>query len=417
MKKNRAEIISIGDEVLAGYTVNTNATFISQQLLNIGLPVSWVTTISDRHTEILQALALAAKRARVILVTGGLGPTPDDLTKKAICEYFNVGVRFDEQAFENVKNFLVARNIPLSRLNKSQAEIPDCDRIVPNKTGTAPGLAFEREGIHFFFMPGVPREMQFMVSDSIAPFLKKTLSLTTVHTRLLRTTGIPESRLFEKLSAILKDYPEIQIAFLPRYIGVDMRFRLISDDASEIARYQKLLEIVRTQAKKYIFTEADEELEQVLGRMLSTGGHSLTVAESFTGGLLSNLITDVPGSSDYFLQGLVTYSNKSKSNLLDVSPHTLDKYGAVSKATAQEMVRGAQKRSGSDCAIATTGIAGPGGATAEKPVGLCYVAARFGKKEIVKEFHFGNDRLVNKKRGAIAGMELLRQLLKEAADD
>ncbi len=413
MQTNQAEIISIGNEVLAGYTVNTNATFISQQLLAIGLPVNWVTTISDEHDEILKALTLASTRARAVLITGGLGPTPDDLTKQAICDFFKVGMRFDEDAFANVKQFLKARNIPETDLNRAQAEIPDCDRIIPNTVGTAPGLAFERNGVHYFFMPGVPGEMKRMVADHIAPFLKNALKLTKVHTRLLRTTGIPESRLYEKLAPILESYPEVQIAFLPRYIGVDMRFRLISDDQAAISRYEKLISRVQTEAQSYIFTESNEELEQVLNRLLTEGGYTLTVAESFTGGLLSNLLTDIPGSSAYFMKGLITYSNQSKIDLLSVSPKTLEEKGAVSADTALEMVRGAQTHSHCDCAIATTGIAGPGGGSEEKPVGLCYVAARFKEKEMVKEFHFGNDRLVNKKRGAVAGMEMLRRLLLE----
>ncbi len=413
MQQNQAEIISIGNEVLAGYTVNTNATFISQQLLSIGLPVNWVTTISDEHDEILKALSLASSRARAVLVTGGLGPTPDDLTKQAICDFFKVGMRFDEKAFENVKRFLQARNIPETDLNRDQALIPDCDRIIPNAVGTAPGLAFERDGVHYFFMPGVPAEMKRMVADHIAPFLRDMLDLTKVHTQLLRTTGIPESRLYEHLAPVLEKYPEIQIAFLPRYIGVDMRFRLISDEPSAIARFKELVNTVRQEAGSYIFTETNEELEQVLNQLLTKGRYTLSVAESFTGGLLSNLLTDVPGSSAYFINGLITYSNQSKMDLLSVSAQTLKKHGAVSAETVREMVRGAQSRYAADCAIATTGIAGPGGGTKKKPVGLCYVAARFKEKELVKEFHFGNDRLVNKKRGAIAGMEMLRRLLLE----
>jgi nicotinamide-nucleotide amidase len=262
-------------------------------------------------------------------------------------------------------------------------------------------------------MPGVPAEMKRMVADHIAPFLSDSLNLTKVHTKLLRTTGIPESRLYEQLAHVLEEYPEIQTAFLPRYIGVDMRFRLISDDPSKIARFNELINIVRQKAGPYIFTEGNEELEQVLNRLLTKGGFTLSVAESFTGGLLSNLLTDVPGSSAYFINGLITYSNQSKIDLLGVSPQTLKKHGAVSAATALEMVRGTQSRYTADCAIATTGIAGPGGATQTKPVGLCYVAARFKEKELVKEFHFGSDRLVNKQRGAVAGMEMLRRLLLE----
>ncbi len=413
MKQFKAEIISIGDEVLAGYTVNTNATFISQKLLSIGLPVQWVTTISDQHNEIMQALESAARRADAVLVTGGLGPTPDDLTKKAICDYFKVGMRQDAETLENVLHFLKARGIKPTDLNQAQALIPACDMVIPNRVGTAPCLVFERNGRHFFFMPGVPGEMKQMVSDHILDYLKEQLSLTPVHTILLRTTGIPESRLYEKLKPILEGFPEIQTAFLPRYIGVDIRFKLISDDPKKITRLKELETRIRSEAKKYIITDQPIELEQVLGDLLHKKELSLSVAESFTGGLISDLLTNIPGSSDYLMAGLVTYSNASKVNLLGVSEKTLEQFGAVSRETALEMVRGVQKRIGTDCAISTTGIAGPGGATDVKPVGLCYVAARFRDKEIVKEFHFGTERLINKKRGAVAGLELLRRLILE----
>ncbi len=413
MKQFKAEIISIGDEVLAGYTVNTNATFISQQLLSIGLPVQWISTISDQHSEILQALENASGRADAVLVTGGLGPTPDDLTKKAICDFFKVEMRRDADTLENVLQFLKARGIKPTELNQAQALIPDCDLVIPNSVGTAPCLVFERDNRHFFFMPGVPGEMKRMVSDHILDYLKKRLTLTPVHTVLLRTTGIPESRLYEKLKPILDTFPEIQIAFLPRYIGVDLRFKLISDDPKKITRLQELETRIRTEAKQYIVTDRPIELEQVLGELLHKKKLSLSVAESFTGGLIADLITNIPGSSNYFKAGLVTYSNTSKTSLLGVSEQTLEQFGAVSRETALEMVRGVQSRFKTDCAISTTGIAGPGGATNTKPVGLCYVAARFKKREIVKEFHFGPERLINKKRGAVAGLELLRRLILE----
>ena len=413
MTQFKAEIISIGDEVLAGYTVNTNAAFISQQLLSIGLPVQWITTISDQHSEILQALATASQRAEVILITGGLGPTPDDLTKKAICDFFKVEMHLHAATLENVLRFLKVRRIEQTDLNRAQALIPVSDRVFPNSVGTAPCLVFERSNRHFFFMPGVPGEMKHMVSDHILDYLKEHLSLTPVHTVLLRTTGIPESRLYEQLKPILNDYLNIQTAFLPRHIGVDLRFKLISGDPKQIKQLKELESKIRTVAKKYIVTDRFIELEQVLGQLLKDKRLLLSVAESFTGGLISDLLTNIPGSSEYFTAALITYSNESKRELLGVSEQTLKQFGAVSRETALEMVRGVQRRLKTDCAIATTGIAGPGGATETKAVGLCYIAARFKEKEVVKEFHLGTERLTNKKRGAVAGLELLRRLILE----
>lgn len=411
MQNIKAEIISIGNEVLAGYTVNTNATFISQQLLSIGLPVSWVTTIHDEHHEIKKALTNAAQRAQVVLVTGGLGPTPDDITKNTVCDFFGVGMRTDESTLQHVLQFLESRNIKPTELNKAQAQIPDCDLVIPNSVGTAPCLVFHREGTHFFFMPGVPGEMERMVQDHILNYLKTNLNLIPVHTVLLRTTGIPESRLYEKLQSTLNAYPDIELSFLPRYIGVDLRFRIISEKSSDKKRLEELISAIQAIVGSYIFSTDQQELEEVLGSLLSRRNLTLSVVESFTGGLISDWITNVPGSSAYFTAGLITYSNASKIDLVQVSLKTLKTHGAVSAQTALEMVQGVQNKFSTHCAISTTGIAGPGGATETKPVGLCYVAARFGQKEVVKEFRFGSERLINKKRGAIAGMELLRRLI------
>ncbi len=411
MSAFKAEIISIGNEVLAGYTVNTNAAFIGRQLLNIGLPVYWINTIRDERQEILNALKTAARRANAVLITGGLGPTPDDITKSAICEYFDVPMVVNQQVLEDVKKFVEAHGHKMSETSHGQALIPDCDYFIRNQVGTAPGLVFRRDNTLFYFMPGVPAEMRRMVSDFIVNDLAEKLQLKPVHTRLLRTTGIPESFLYNKLKPALQGYPQIEMAFLPREIGVDLRFRLIADEAKSVQTLEDLVTKVRLIAGKYIFADKEIELEEALGRLIAEKKLSLATAESFTGGLLGDLLTNIPGSSSYFLGGMVTYSNESKIQFLDVQADTLKQYGAVSEQTALEMVRGVQRRFASDCALATTGIAGPTGATAQKPVGLCYIAARYGSVEMVKEFHFGTQRLTNKKRGAAAAMEMLRRLI------
>jgi len=411
MKTYAAEIISIGNEVLAGYTVNTNASFIAQQLLTIGLPVQWIITVRDDHTEIIQALQSAAQRADAVLVTGGLGPTPDDITKQALCDYFGVKMRRDEQVLTSVKTFLSQRNIKYTATNLQQALIPDCDTLFPNRLGTAPGLGFERNGTHFFFMPGVPAEMKSLVKHSILDYLKNKLPLSPVHNRLLRTTGIPESYLYDRIADLLRQYPQIQFASLPRQIGVDLRFRLVGRPDKEGAQLERLIAGVKKIAGKFIFTDEEIELEEALGRLLTQKQLTLAAAESFTGGLVQDKITDIAGSSAYFLGGMVTYSNMAKIKFLRVREETLKNSGAVSAQTALEMVRGVQKRFGSNCALATTGIAGPGGATITKAVGLCFIAARYGRKEMVKEFHFGTVRRLNKERGAMAAMEMLRRLI------
>ncbi|MGD9489535.1 MAG: competence/damage-inducible protein A [Calditrichaceae bacterium] len=413
MKKYRAEIISIGNELLAGYTINTNASYISQNLLSIGLPVRWVTTISDEHDEIINALTLANKRADAVIITGGLGPTPDDITKNSVCQYFDTYLVENKQILRDVEKFLANRGLSLLESNRAQALVPASAEILRNSVGTAPGLLLNKDNTLFFFTPGVPREMKFLITEHILPYLSDHMELPTVHTRLLRTTGIAESRLYEMLKELMSENPECQVAFLPRHIGVDLRFHLISDEGGTVDAFQKFVAETHKTIHKYVFTDRDMDLEEKLGEILKEKKLSLATAESFTGGLLSDWITNIPGSSEYYLGGHITYNNKSKIKYLGVSPDTINKHGAVSKETALEMARGVQKSFNSDCAIATTGIAGPGGATSQKPVGLCYISAISGKNIAVREFHFGKDRKINKMRGAIAGLEMLRRLLLE----
>ncbi len=411
MKQKTAEILSIGNELLAGLTVNTNAAYLARQLRSVGIETRWITTIADTKEEIIGALKTAARRADVLISTGGLGPTPDDITKLALCEYFGVQMRFDAEVFEDVRTFIANRNIALNKVNREQAVIPQADRVLRNKRGTAPGLYFVRDAHHFFFLPGVPGEVYYLTENEVIPLLKEVFHLQPPKTHLLRTTGIPESRIIEKIGDVVEEYKDIRLAFLPRFRGVDLRFTAPSNEPHILNRFGTFVDEVRLRLSKYIFTEQEEEMEAVIGRILKEQGLTLAVAESFTGGLIGDLLTNIPGSSEYFLGDLVTYSNESKMKFLNVQAKTLEKHGAVSTQTVAEMVRGVQQQFDSHCAIATTGIAGPGGATEKKPVGLCYVAARVGERERVKEFHLGNERIMNKRRGAIAALELLRRML------
>ncbi len=406
-----AEIISIGNEVLSGYTVNTNAAFIARQLLETGLEVHWITVIQDDRREILNALHQASQRASAVLVTGGLGPTPDDITRQAICRYFNTDMIFEETVLKQVQRYLNQRGIELNESNRKQALIPRPDHIISNPVGTAPGLIFERSGVYYFFMPGVPGEMRYMIREQIRPFIQQHMDLPAVVNRILRTTGIPEAGLYEKLKDLLREFPQFSVAFLPRYIGVDLRFRLNDTAANSRRAFDSFYNRVHATVKKYVFSDQEMELEEVVGQILQQRGLTLAVAESFTGGLIGDWITNVAGSSRYFMTGLTTYSNQSKMDYLSVKPQTIEQYGAVSKPTALEMVRGLQTNTGCDCAIAATGIAGPGGGSAKKPVGLSYIAARVHSEEMAKEFRFGSERIINKKRGAMAALEMLRRLL------
>ncbi len=411
MKTIFAEILSIGNELLAGTTINTNAAYLAKQLHSIGIETKWITVIADENETILKALQTAIERAQVVISTGGLGPTPDDITKRALCQFFDVALVFNEQVFADVQDFLNKRQMELNEVNRQQAVIPECQRVLRNKRGTAPGLYFNKEDTHFFFLPGVPHEVYYLTEKEILPLLKELFHLEPITTYLLRTTGIPESRLMDKIGDLVEKYSEFRLAFLPRFRGVDLRFTLPAELKQNNKAFYNFIDQVRKRLQKYIFTEDEQEIEEVLGQLLKERKLTLSIAESFTGGLIGDLITNVSGSSAYFLGGVISYSNESKETILGVKADTLQKHGAVSEETVLEMVTGVQKLFNSDCAIASTGIAGPTGATPGKPVGLCYLAACSGKKCVTKKFQFGNDRLMNKRRGAIAGLELLRRLL------
>ena len=411
MNAVKAEIISIGNELLAGITVNTNAAYLAKQLRSIGIETQWISTVADEKDEIISALKTASQRAQVVITTGGLGPTPDDITKRTVCEFFGVQLEFNSEVFEDVRRFVSARKFFLNNVNREQAVIPHCDRYLRNFKGTAPGLYCQRNGVHFFFLPGVPGEVYHLTEKDIVPMLRDIFKLQPLRTHLLRTTGIPESRIIEKIGDLVEKYNRIRVAFLPRFRGVDIRFTAPDNHPRTLEEFDTLVAAIRDRLQKYIFTEDEFDIEEIIGQILKIKSFTLAVAESFTGGLIGDMITNVPGSSEYFLGDAVTYSNKSKMHLLGVRASTLQQFGAVSEQTVQEMVRGVQTLFGSHCAIATTGIAGPSGATETKPVGLCYIAARVGDEERVKEFRFGTERITNKKRGAVAAMELLRRLL------
>jgi nicotinamide-nucleotide amidase len=407
----KAEIITIGNEILAGWTLNTNGHWIAQKCNDIGLTVQWMTTIADVDEEIRTALKNASSRANVILCTGGLGPTPDDITKKTIASYFETELVMDEDILNHVRKFFKGRNMKMPDINKYQALIPKNAKVVPNSLGTAPGLQFERDKQLFFFMPGVPREMMGMIESSILSRIKSYFQLPDFKTHLLRTTGIAESRLFEKLENLLESYQDLSVSFLPKITGVDIKFRIDNKSMDMQERSQEFVSKIKASTGKYIYSEEDKDLKEIIGELLKKNNLSVAVAESFTGGLISDWITDVPGSSDYFLGSIICYHNESKIRDIGVSEKTINEFGAVSEQTALEMAAGIKKLFGSDCAIASTGIAGPGGATETKPVGLCFISAIYKQKTFVKEFNFGQNRRINKERGSMAALESLRRLL------
>ncbi len=409
------EIISIGDELLIGQTVNSNAAWMGEQLLSIGAEVTWITTVGDRVEYIEQALRIAETRAQIVLVTGGLGPTHDDITKKVICQYFKSKLVLNESVLAAIKERLQRRGIPLSESNRQQALVPENAGVIPNEIGTAPGLKFSRNGKVIYVMPGVPREMQLMMVNYILPEISSMLNGQVVKKKILFTTGIAESVLFEKLGDIEAIEQYASIAFLPGLDGVKIRLLVKAKSESEAEeRLQKAERLVRQNIEPYIYADDDVLIEKVIGDLLTEKKRTVAVAESCTGGLIANRLTNVSGSSLYFERGVVSYSNQAKIDLLGVPADLIEKYGAVSAEVAKAMAKGVRERANTNYGISTTGIAGPTGGSKEKPVGLVFIGYSDKNKTIYERHIFTRDRLANKYRFSQAALNLLRrEILKD----
>ena len=407
----QAEIISIGNELLSGLTVNSNASFISQQLFEIGIRVGWVQTVGDDAGAIRAALQTALDRSGVILLTGGLGPTHDDITKKVIADYFGSKMVMNPEILKEVEAKFARRGIPMPEINRLQAVVPDKAVLMANKVGTAPGMIFEQEGKFVFVMPGVPREMKWMMENSVVPFLKEKFPKNRVQVNLFRTTGIPESTIFEKVEKELSGFSGYEIAFLPKFTGVDIRVIRQGKDIEDGAKFVEFIKLLQKKIGRFIYATENLDLEAVVGKLLRERHLTISVAESLTGGLVQDKITQVSGSSAYFMGGIVSYSNESKMKLLGVKAESLEKYGAVSDTVAREMAVGVRSALGTDVGVSTTGIAGPTGATPQKPVGLVFVGLATSEKVVAKKFLFGQDRIINKQRSAQAALEMVRRAI------
>ena len=378
-----AEIITIGDELLIGQVVDTNSAWMGQELNKIGIEVLRIVSIRDREKEILEAIDNAMERVNIVLVTGGLGPTKDDITKQTLCKYFHTELVFSEEVFENVKRVLAGK-IPMNALNKSQAMVPKDCTVINNPVGSASVSWFERDGKVLVSMPGVPQEMTAVMTESVLPKLHERFQTDVIMHQTFLVQHYPESVLAEKLEPWESALPEcIKLAYLPKLGIIRLRLTGRGQNREEV---KVLLEREKVKLEKIlgedIFGEEDTPLEVIVGELLKKKKLTVSTAESCTGGGIAALITSVPGSSEYFNGSIVAYSNEIKMSLLHVSAETLEKHGAVSRETVTEMVKGAMKTLKTDCAVATSGIAGPGGGTPEKPVGTVWIAAAY-KNEIV----------------------------------
>ena len=408
-----AEIISIGDELLIGQVVNTNASWMAEQLNLNGINVWQIVAISDDRKHILESLKEAAARSDIILITGGLGPTKDDITKETLCEYFETKLVFNEAVFSDIKQLFRKRGYEISQLNRKQAEVPDGCIPLPNSCGTAPGMWFEKEKKVYVSMPGVPFEMKSILSEHVIPRLLKRFKTGAIVHKTVLTHGLPESRLAKKIEGWENDLSQhIKLAYLPNPGAVRLRLTAKGKDRTllekEIDEEIKKLQLV---IPEYIFGFDKESLTQKLGQLLSARNMTISTAESCTGGNIAQLITSVAGSSKYFKGSVVAYSNEIKESILGVKTQTLIKHGAVSEATVVEMADGIKSRFNTDFAIATSGVAGPGGGTKEKPVGTTWIAISTPSHTFAKVYHFGDIRERNITKASMTALNLIRKEL------
>lgn len=411
-----AELISIGDELLSGLTIDTNSAFIAQQFETIGIISRWKTTVGDDLDDICNALELALSRADVITLTGGLGPTHDDMTKKALCRHFNVRLKFYPEILEKLKQRFERRGYKFPAINENQAEYPENAELMHNSAGSAQGMVFRVGAKKIFAMPGVPREMKAITTEEILPRLMDHAVDRMVRIEI-HTTGVPESQLFEQIQDIFEEFPAVRVAYLPKHTGVTIRLSLQNDaEGSAHRTLMNLVEMVTERVPEGVFGFGEETLPEVVGKLLKSRNLKVTTAESCTGGLIASMITDVSGSSEYFETGFVTYADHVKQKLLDVSPDVLKSEGAVSEATVRQMLAGALERTGADYAIAVSGIAGPTGGTPGKPVGLVWIGVGRKNDFVVKRFQFGRDRVMNKEMTAMAALNQLRIKLQKDSD-
>ena len=405
-----AELLTIGDEILYGQIVDTNAQWMSVELDKIGIKVIRKTAIGDQENEILGALAEAEKRADVVLITGGLGPTSDDITKPCLAKYFNCELKIHEEALAEVSEFFVSRGRELTEVNRQQAALPVCCTKITNVIGTAPGMWFEKNGKVFMAMPGVPHEMKRMMTEKVLPKLLQTFKMPTIVHKVIRTIGIGESFLADKISSWEKSLPKhIKLAYLPGLGDVKLRLSGFGDDEAKLrTEIDDLSEKLNPLAGDFIYGYGEDPLEVVLGRTLRAKKLTLSIAESCTGGYLSHLITSVPGSSDYFIGSMIPYAYEIKMRQLGVKPETLEKYGAVSEPTINEMANVVRARFNTDIGVATSGIAGPGGATPDKPVGTVWIAYSDKFHTVTRKLQLSKDRAINIKLASAAVLNLIR---------
>ncbi len=407
-----AEIITIGDELLNGSRIDTNSVFLAGRLNDIGLEVGFITTTGDGMNMLVEAFHQALRRADIILTTGGLGPTDDDITKKAICKVFKRNLIFHENVLEELQNRFAARGLKMPAINQNQALLPQGAKFLANATGSALGIVIDEQGKFFCAMPGVPSEMKHMVDQELVPILKNLIGPAVIVRHRIRTAGIMESALAELIRPALTFADGVSLAYLPSIRGVDLCIRGVGTVAEEVRSAVGILaDGIRSVAERYIYTEDDRELEEIVGELLVAKNLTIAVAESCTGGLVGGRITSVPGASRYFKGGIVAYANDVKEQRLGVPAEILEQFGAVSAETAMAMAAGAASALGADIGLSTTGVAGPTGGSEEKPVGTVFVGLSVAGDVSAMKFNLGVDREPIRGRTVTIALEMVRKKL------
>lgn len=413
----KCEIISVGDELLIGQTINTNASWLGEQLNNLGFTIAHSLVIPDHKIDIVNALSQAENRSDIVLITGGLGPTNDDITKHTLTEYFNTILELNKEIEQNIIDYFNSRNLPILQTNKDQALIPKSCQVLPNSRGSASGMWFEKKGVIFISLPGVPYEMKGIMNDHV---FAKLLALkgegSVVINRTIRTHGMGESFLAEVIKSwennLLKD--DLKLAYLPSPGIVKLRISIIGKDKvsseEKIDYYvSELINLIPDQ----IYGYGNASMEGVVGKLLKDKKQTLSTAESCTGGNVSKMLTSISGSSLFFNGSIISYTNQSKSELLDVNEQNIEKYGAVSQQVVEQMAANVRLKFNSDYGISTSGIAGPSGGTNEKPVGTVWIAVANKNKVISKKLNLGYNRERNIHVSSLSVLNLLRlELLK-----
>ena len=382
----QAEIITIGDEILIGQIVDTNSAWMAQQLNNIGIDVKQVTSVSDNEQHIINALNEAQARADIIFITGGLGPTKDDITKNTLCKYFKTKLMFDKKAYAAVEHQFKISGKEVTPTNRKQAELPENCTPVYNKNGTASGMWFEEDEKNFISMPGVPFEMKAMMENDILPLLKEKFKMPFIYHKTVLTQGAGESFLADMIEHWEEKLPQhIRLAYLPAAGAVRLRLTAKGDSEKIKAETEEQVHKLEHIISKYIYGYDDETLEDIVGNLLREKKQTLATAESCTGGYIAHLITTVPGSSDYYIGSIISYADRIKENFLNVEAALFEKHGAVSEPVVLAMAKNVKEKFNTDYSIAVSGIAGPGGGTADKPVGTVCIAIATPQKVFAKK--------------------------------